>query len=142
MPDPTPEDWYRLLTIALLATEPQPFYMVNGVAIAKGGRLTIFLEKKQLGIAEQIQERYGVSPTPQVREIGPITPVAQGGDSVDTGKGTLPGSLGGLVRDANNTHYFLSCDHVVGQLAGRKVNDPVYSGGVTSAILQKAVLST
>jgi hypothetical protein len=62
MPDPTPEDWYRLLTVALLATEPQPFKMVNGVALAKRG-LTIFLEKEQLGIAEEIQARYGVSPS-------------------------------------------------------------------------------
>ena len=74
-----------------------------------------------------IRDRYGV--TPEIREIGPITPIAQGGDSVDTGKGSLPGSLGGLVRDANNTRYFLTCDHVVGRLAGRNVNDPVYSGG-------------
>jgi hypothetical protein len=128
MPDPTPEDWYRLLIVALLATETRPFEMVNGVALAKAG-LTIFLEKEQSGIAEAIQSRYGVSPAPQIREIGPITPIAQGGDSVDPGKGSLPGSLGGLVKDANNTRYFLTCDHVVGQLAGRKVNDPVYSGG-------------
>jgi hypothetical protein len=129
MPDPTPEDWYRLLTVALLATEPLPFKMVNGVALARRGGLTIFLEKKEPGIAEAIQSRFSVSSTPQIREIGPITPIAQGGDSVDTGAGSLPGSLGGLVKDANNTRYFLTCDHVVGQLAGRNVNDPVYSGG-------------
>jgi hypothetical protein len=126
MPEPTSEDWYRLLTVALLAVGERPFPDVNGVALDQRG-LTLLVEHDKEDIAGRVQERFGISPA--IRTIGPIAPIAQGGDPVDhTPASARPGTLATLVKDANKTVYFLTCDHVVGHLAGQPVGAPVYSG--------------
>lgn len=126
MPDPTDEDWYRLLTTALLAVASRPFSDVLGVALGLRG-VTLLLEnsKNRDEIARGIEERFGISPA--LRTIGPIQPIAQGGDEVYAQRSALRGTLGCTVKDANNIMYFLTCDHVVGVIAGQNVGDQVYS---------------
>jgi len=126
MPDWTAEDWYRLLTVALLAVDERPFPNVNGVALDQRG-LVVLLEDDKEDIAGRVQEQFGINPA--IRTIGPIAPIAQGGDPADTAKaGPNPGTLAALVKNASKNLCFLTCDHVVGQLAGQNVGDPVYSG--------------
>src|SRR5262249_52020040 len=97
MPDPTWEDWYRLLTVALLASESRPFPNVNGVALGQHG-LTILVENDYLGFASEIESRFNI--VPAIRVIGEILPIAQGGDSVNSGPRSIPGTLACLVKDA------------------------------------------
>lgn len=126
MPEPTQEDWYRLLTVALLVGESRPFWQVNGVALGRQ-RVTVLTEKpggeEELGQAIEARFNY----LPAIRVVGQIQPIAQGGDPANV-SGRSPGSLGCLVRDAANTMYFLTCDHVAGVLAGANTNTQVFSG--------------
>jgi hypothetical protein len=125
VPEPTPEDWYRLLTVALLDIETRPFKGVNGVALGQRGLTILVEDDSEDYLALELQNRFGI--TPAVRAIGPIEPIAQGGDQVSDGS-SAPGTLATLVKDVNNIVYFLTCDHVIGQLAGRTAGAAVYSG--------------
>jgi hypothetical protein len=124
LPDPSPEDWYRTLTVALLASEELPFPLINGVALGMRG-LTILMEKEDEGLIRAFEERFQI--TPAFRVIGPIVSIARGGDWVGDGAHNESGTLGCLVKDAGSKQYFLTCDHVVGNLAGQNIGDPVES---------------
>ena len=88
--------------------------------------LTILLEKEDESLIRAFQEQFPAI-TPAFRVIGPIQPVARGGDWAGDAAHKESGTLGCLVKDASSKQYFLTCDHVVGDLAGQKIGDPVIS---------------
>jgi hypothetical protein len=109
-------------------------YGVNGVAVGgihgEATTLTIFVEEKETaGLLRTVDE---LSPGPfQVREIGPIREGVSGGDSTGGAFGSGSGTFGCLVEDSAKVRYGLTCDHVVGALAGQSPGDAVLSPSVT-----------
>jgi hypothetical protein len=129
MAERTPEDWYRLFTTALLMgpDKERPFPEVNGVTLGQGG-ITLLLETPRPKLPYEIADRYNTNV--KTRDIGPIQPIGCSGDSIGAGSGLLTsGTFGCLVADAAGKIYILTCDHVIGDLAGQKVNDPVTAPG-------------
>jgi hypothetical protein len=129
MPERTPTDWYRLLTEALLGVESRPFPSVNGVALDRVGVTVLFeIKDNAEAIVSEIANTYETGNlTVAHRFIGSITSSAQGGDVVYSQPSHLTGTIACLVQDANMKKYMLTCDHIVGQLAGKVVGDPVFS---------------
>ena len=102
-------------------------FQVLAVALSKAG-VTVFVQRSIAFVAEKLSEFTGEKLL--IREIGPILNVAAGGDSAGAGTGShRSGTFGCLVKDTKKTLYGLSCDHVVGALAGQSGGDAVWSPG-------------
>jgi hypothetical protein len=126
---------YRKLSGLLLSKEQwYADFHVNAVAL--GGtssgvdKLEIFVEKTNEKLHAVLRD-FGLG-SYGIREIGPIFPIAAGGNSIGASGGQqTSGTFGCLVEDAYNKHYGLTCDHVVGILAAQKAGDAVLSPGVS-----------
>jgi hypothetical protein len=118
---------YRRLAHALPSLPWYAEYFVVGVAISPDG-LTVLVEREAFGLEAALRP-FLSEPVP-IRVVGPIELVAAGGSSVGAGAGRQSsGTLGCLVEDATKTRFGLSCDHVVGTLAGQSHGDPVWAPG-------------
>jgi hypothetical protein len=119
---------YRKLSYAILGDQIwHKQYQALGVAISADG-LTILVERKVADVADQLHELAGAELS--LREIGPILNAASGGDSTGAGTGRQSsGSFGCLVANAKGVVLGLSCDHVIGKLAGQSIGAPVWSPG-------------
>jgi hypothetical protein len=125
MAERSPEDVYRLLVGALLASAERPYSFINGVGLHRSGAVHIFTEIDE-NIAGRIAEQFRIVEVKlESRFIGQIVPAAAPGDSIKVAGG-LPGTLGCLVEDIHRQPYFLTCDHVAGTLAGAAPGDAVY----------------
>jgi hypothetical protein len=118
---------YRRLSYALIADSViSERYKIVGTAVSNDG-VTALVEKVLPNTADELHELSGTKIF--VREIGPVVSSARGGDSTGAAKGRQPsGTYGCLVED-NSKKYGLSCDHVIGDLAGQTIGDPVWSPG-------------
>jgi hypothetical protein len=118
---------YRKLSYALLADSTvYERYLVVGTAVSDSGVMA-FVEKTLTGAVDALRKLSGIEVV--VREIGPIVSAAHGGDSTGAARGRQPsGTYGCLVED-HSRKYGLSCDHVIGDLAGQALGDPVWSPG-------------
>jgi hypothetical protein len=67
-----------------------------------------------------------------VRRTGAIRPLAAPGDAIGPNNPTTDGTLGAIVRDKSGGQRGLSCDHVVGVLAGQSRGAPAWSPPLTS----------
>jgi hypothetical protein len=127
----SPHDYarYRVLGRELLVSESwHEIFGLIGVALSRDG-LTIFAERLEKALPEQLERSFGFMP--RIRGIGPLKTAAQGGESAGAGSGRqVSGTFGCLVKDAHNAHFGLSCDHVVGTLAGQSSRDPVWAPGL------------
>lgn len=128
---------YRRLSFAVLGdTHWYEKYLILGVAVSNLG-LVVLVKGKTAGILDALRPLTRVEA--DVRVVGPIMATVSGGESVGAGAGRRPsGTFGCLVEDSKQTRYGLSCDHVVGALAGQASGDPVWAparlrGGTTAS---------
>jgi hypothetical protein len=125
---------YRTLGYTLLADDFwHRNYLVLGVALSKSG-LFLFVEKELPGLLDKMQALAildsKTSEKVVVRAIGPLSTSAHGGDSTGAGTGRREsGTFGCLVADAHIPKYGITCDHVVGTLAGQTIGDAVWAPG-------------
>ena len=122
---------YRRLGWTLLA---EPIWGaslgVTGVGLSKDG-LSIFVTEEtpnqRRDLAKAVDGEFSLIVT------GPIRASAGPGDSLGASRGArASGTFGCLVESANKAVFGLTCDHVVGDLAGQVPGDEVWAPGVAA----------